>query len=181
MSSTQSSDLLRFMDRLNIDAGGNLITNVLDEEGPNFVSRFYTPHFKVNNISEKVFQMIQYNDIIGDNRGLDRNSMTYKLVQSGLKLEDPKIYQLAQACVLDAFSLIYAIEEEESLIKYMDEEDILHTRETVQYLIDYMGSEDRFSSLVMDLMSMDTALGYIQGQVPILKREQQKNAQGTIY
>lgn len=179
MSRSQSSDLLRFIQYLNIDSYGNVITNVIDDEEPNFISRFYTPHFRVNKVSEKVLERIQDKDIVANNTTLDKDSLTYKLTQTGLKLSAPKIYQLAQATVLDAFSLIYTIEEERELIKYFEQEDIQQTRESVQYLIDYLGNDQKYSSIAMDFMGMDTALGYIQGQVPLLKKEQRE--EGSIY
>lgn len=164
----QSADLMRFIRYINVDATGEVVTNVIDDE-LNFISRFYTPQFRVNKVSSSILTLINDNEIGEINKQLSKDSLTYKLLNSGLKLSAPYVYQLAQTVVLECFALIYAVEEDQSMFKYIDEEDVKVTRENVKYIIDYMGENKDYTEIVMDLHSVDVALGYIQKQVPVIQ------------
>lgn len=164
----QSADLLRFFRYINVDIEGEVVSNVIDDS-PNFISRFYTPHTRVNKISSTLLDIVRDNNISETNKELSQNSLTYKFLKSGLKLTAPDIYQLAQIVVLESFALIYAIEEKPDLLKMINESDVKQTRENVKYLIDYLGEKKDYTSIVMDLHSMDVALGYIQEQLPLIQ------------
>lgn len=164
----QSADLLRFIRYLKADINGEIVTNVIDDE-TNFISRFYTPHFRVNKISSTLLDLIADNNIGEINKELSEDSLTYKFLHSGLKLTDPYIYSLAQVVILESFALIYAIEEQPELYKHIQESDIQETRESVKYICDYLGEKSQYVSIIMDLHSMDVALGYIQKQIPIIQ------------
>ena len=90
-------------------------------------------------------------------------------MKSGLRLTAPDIYQLAQIVVLESFALIYAIEEKPEMFKMINESDVKQTRENVKYLVDYLGEKKDYTDIVMDLHSMDIALGYIQEQIPLIQ------------
>ncbi|CAD0299968.1 Phage protein [Enterococcus phage 156] len=164
----QSADLLRFFRYLNVDISGEVVANVIDDQ-PNFISRFYTPHTRVNKISSTLLDIVRDNDIGETNKALSKDSLTYKFLKSGLKLSSPRIYELAQIVVLESFALIYAIEEEPEMFKMINESDVKQTRENVKYLIDCLGGAKDYTGIVMDLQSMDVALGYIQEQVPLIQ------------
>lgn len=164
----QSADLMRFIRYINVDEMGEVVMNVIDAE-PNFISRFYTPQFRVNKVSSSILTLIADNGISETNKQLSEDSITYKLLNSGLKLTAPYVYQLAQTIVLECFALIYAVEEDETLFKYIDEDDVKITRENVKYIIDYLGTDRDYTDIVMDLHSMDVALGYVQRQIPVIQ------------
>lgn len=173
----QSTDLMRFIRPLKVNVAGDLVTNVIDDE-LNFISRFYTPHFRVNQISSTILDMIYDNNITEVNKQLSKDSLTYKLQMSGLSIMAPEMYKLSRLVVLECFALIYAIEEEQELFKYIDEQDVMNTRENVKYLVDYLGEQKDYIDIVMDLHSVDVALGYIQKQIPLIQGELEVN--GTI-
>ena len=164
----QSADLLRFIRYLRVNPSGEVVKNVLDTE-TNFISRFFTPQFRVNKISSTILDLINDNQISDINKSLSKDSLTYKFLQSGLKLTAPKIYALGQIVILESFALIYAIEEAPEMFKYINENDVEDTRETVKYLIDYLGDKNDYVGIVMDLQNMDIALGYIQRQIPLIQ------------
>ena len=159
---------MRFIRYIQVDELGDVVTNVIDDE-PNFISRFYTPQFRVNKISSDILAFINDNDIGELNVQLSKDSLTYKLLISGLKLSAPYMYQLAQTVVLECFALIYAIEENQDMFRYIDEDDVKTTRENVKYIIDYMGENKDYTDIIMDLHSVDVALGYIQKQIPVIQ------------
>ncbi len=39
----------------------------------------------------------------------------------------------------------------------------------MKYLVDYLGEKKDYTDIVMDLHSMDIALGYIQEQIPLIQ------------
>lgn len=164
----QSADLLRFFRYLNVDVEGEVVANVIDDS-PNFISRFYTSHTRVNKISSTLLDIVRDNNISETNKSLSENSITYKFLKSGLKLSAPYIYELAQIVVLESFALIYAIDESPEMYKMINESDVKQTRENVKYLIDYLGGAKDYTDIVMDLQSMDVALGYIQEQIPVIQ------------
>ena len=51
----------------------------------------------------------------------------------------------------------------------INESDVKQTRENVKYLVDYLGEKKDYTDIVMDLHSMDIALGYIQEQIPLIQ------------
>lgn len=164
----QSADLLRFFRYLNVNVQGDVVSNVIDGQ-PNFISRFYTPHTRVNKISSTLLDIVKDNNISETNKELSKDSLTYKFLKSGLRLTAPDIYQLAQIVVLESFALIYAIEEKPEMFKMINESDVKQTRENVKYLVDYLGEKKDYTDIVMDLHSMDIALGYIQEQIPLIQ------------
>lgn len=167
-SVTQSADLLRFIRYINVNVEGEVVMNVVDDT-PNFISRFYTPHFRTNKISSNILDLIADNSIAEINKSLSKDCLTYKFLHSGLKLTDPYIYSLAQVVILESFALIYAIEEQPTLYKSIEESDVQTTRENVKYICDYLGENSQYTDIIMDLHSMDVALGYIQKQIPLIQ------------
>ena len=63
-------------------------------------------------------------------------------------------------------------------MKYIDTADVNLTRQNVKYLLDYLGDDERYSEITIDLQSMDVALGYVGAQIPLIKKELRNN--GTL-
>ncbi len=84
----QSADLLRFFRYLNVNVQGDVVSNVIDDQ-PNFISRFYTPHTRVNKISSTLLDIVKDNNISETNKELSKDSLTYKFLKSGLRLTAP--------------------------------------------------------------------------------------------
>lgn len=164
----QSTDLMRFIKTMNISTDGKIVTNILDEE-PNYISRFFTPNLQVNKLSSKILDLLESEEIQEVNTDLSQDTVTKKILDSDLKLVNSYVYKLCQAVVLECFSLIYAIEERPELMQYIDEKDIQLTRENTKYVIDNLGSDNQYTSIVEDLTNMDIALGYIQKQLKMIQ------------
>jgi len=164
----QSTDLMRFIKTMNISTDGKIVTNILDEE-PNYISRFFTPKLQVNKLSSNILDLLESEEIQEVNTDLSQDTVTKKILDSDLKLTNSYVYKLCQAVVLECFALIYAIEERPELMQYIDEKDIQLTRENTKYVIDNLGSDNQYTSIVEDLINMDIALGYIQKQLKMIQ------------
>lgn len=164
----QSTDLMRFIKTMNISTDGKIVTNILDEE-PNYISRFFTPNLQVNKLSSNILDLLESEEIQEVNTDLSQDTVTKKILDSDLKLVNSYVYKLCQSVVLECFSLIYAIEERPELMQYIDEKDIQLTRENTKYVIDNLGSDNQYTSIVEDLTNMDIALGYIQKQLKMIQ------------
>lgn len=164
----QSTDLMRFIKTMNISTDGKIVTNILDEE-PNYISRFFTPNLQVNKLSYNILDLLESEEIQEVNTDLSQDTVTKKILDSDLKLVNSYVYKLCQSVVLECFSLIYAIEERPELMQYIDEKDIQLTRENTKYVIDNLGSDNQYTSIVEDLTNMDIALGYIQKQLKMIQ------------
>lgn len=166
---TQSSDLMRFISTLSIDPNGDILTNVIDTEEPNFISRFYIPHLKVSELGSTISKKINLGEIEQTGKKLDNNTLTIQLMNSGLALEHPYMYKLSQSIILDAFSVVYAIEEDPSLLQGIEVKDLTQTRTNIKYLIDFLGNKHEYVEIVERLHNLSVAIGYIENQLPILR------------
>lgn len=166
---TQSSDLMRFISTLNIDPEGDVILNVIDTEEPNFISRFYTPQLKVSEAGSRVSDKINLKEIQQTGKQLNNNTLTIMLINSNLSIIHPYMYKLAQSIILDSFALVYAIEEDNSLLRMLESKDLLQTTQNIKYLIDFLGDKDEYVDIVERLHSLSVAVGYIENQLPLLK------------
>lgn len=177
MISKQSADLMKFISYLKIDINNKVIENVIDKE-PNYISRFYTPKLVVSSLASRLLMIINNDKFIETNKSLSADTLTVKMLNSGLRLSNPYVYNLAQTVVLESFALIFMIEEDMTLLKFIDSTDVAQIRQNVKYILDNLGSDDRYMSITKDLQNMDVALGYIEAQIPLMKQELKNN--GTI-
>lgn len=166
---TQPSGLLRFIQSVNISNQGEIIRNVLDTEEPNFVSRYYTPKLTVTGVSKKVQAKINTGEIKQNNKRLTNNTLTIHLMNSDLKLSRPYLYTVAQGIILDAFAIVYTIEEDKDLLAEVEQRELTQTRTNIRYLIDALGGEEKYQEIVKGFHELNVAIGYIENQLPILK------------
>lgn len=169
---TQSSDLMRFISTLTIDPEGNIVTNVIDNEEPNFVSRFYTPHLRVSPLGADISAKVNFGEIEQSGKKLSNNTLVIQIINSGLKLKNPKMYRLAQSIILDCFAVVYAVEENVQLLVGIEPKDLAQTRENVKYLIDYLGGDEDYIEIIENLHSLSVAIGYVEHQLPLMRGDE---------
>lgn len=162
------ASLIRFISYLETDPDNVIVNNVIDQE-PNFISRFYTPNLRISPLASKVLKELQDNSFLTTNRDVSPNSLIGQLSNSNLKAENPHLYQIAQTIVLESFSLIYAIEDKEELIKFISADDINLVRTNLKYLLDAIGTNHKYTDMIENIQQMDVTLGYIEAQVPVIK------------
>lgn len=160
--------LIRFMSYLDVDPDNVIMSNVIDQE-PNFISRFYTPNLRVSPLAAKVLAALHTDTFLTINRDVSADSLIGQLTASNLRTENPYVYQLTQTIVLEAFSLVYAIEDREELVKYINADDINRVRINLKYVLDAIGKDHKYTSLIENIQELDVTLGYIEAQVPVIK------------
>lgn len=166
--SRHPKELLRFISNIKLDSNNNLILNLLDTT-PSFVTRFYTPNFSVSVLATNVLAKLERDTILSSNVQLASSNLIYKINTSGMKLKRPDIYLLLRVAVLETFSLIYTIREDNDLIKFISVEEIKAVRVNLRYILTEIGAVEDYATIVEDVQNLDVVLGYIQAQVPVIK------------
>lgn len=167
---TYASVLLRFISSYEIAPNNELVLNTLDKEAE-FVSRFYTPRLRVSELASQVLKDIEGEKIKPVNRDPAKDSFLEKVLKGDLKVEKPNLYQIAKIIMLEVFSVVYLVDNKPGYAQYLSEQDIRQARMNVKYFLDAISGEDKYLELVEHLHNFDISLGYIQGQIPVLKGE----------
>ena len=166
----QTSGLLRFLNSLGSKID-NIQYNKLDTD-LKFVSKFYTPNIQLSELSKKVLQDIKQGNIKTAERDYDNNSLVKKVEDTSLSTDEPKMYILLQTIIMEAYAIVNCFVENPDFLKYISDKDIKVTRENTNYVADYLSNFSEYSSIVKDLRELDICFGYIELQLPLVKREQ---------
>lgn len=161
----QSSSMIRFLSSISIDPDNSIVLNKFDDT-LEFVSRFYTPHYKITILAGNVLADIKDGVVPTAVIQEDQDSLITHILNSNLEISRPHIYTLCRAVLLEAFSIVYTLNDKEEYIKYIDEDEITEVRETIKYLQDTLGKYDQYGQIVKGLQDMDIAMGFIQVQLP---------------
>lgn len=164
----QSPSLIRFIAGLNLHPDNTIVLNKLDTN-LSFVSRFYTPHFKVSILGKHVLEDVTKGVIPSRLIQTEEENLTTYIQNSDLRTTHPMLYTLARAVVLETFSLVYTLNDRKEYIRFLDEEDVQDTRETIKYLCDALAKIEKYNRIVKGLQDLDIHLGYIQKEIPAVR------------
>ncbi len=164
----QAADLLRFISGITTDLVGGIVTNVVDEQ-PNYISRFYTPQLVVTSLSNQVVTLLSSNYFEKTNTNVAESTLTYELMNSDLKTRSPYLYNLCQAAILDSFSLVYTLQENPDMVKYLESSDLKQCMQNISYITDALGLLDAYTEIVSNFQSLYIAIGYIDSSLANLK------------
>lgn len=167
---TYASVLLRFISSYEIAPNNELVLNTLDKEAE-FVSRFYTPRLRVSELASRVLRDIEGNQIKPVNRNPAEGSFLDKVLKGSLKEDNPNLYQIAKIIMLEVFSVVYLVDHKPDYAQYLSERDLRQARMNVKYFLDAISGQEKYLNLVSHLHEFDISLGYIQGQIPVLRGE----------
>lgn len=167
---TYASVFLRFISSYEIAPNNELIYNTLDREAE-FISRYYTPRLRVSELASFVLKDISSETIKPINKSVAKDSFLEKVFESNMKDRNPHLYQLAKTILLEVFSLVYLVDHKQNYAKYLSESDLRQVRMNIKYFLDAIGGEERYLNLVEHLHQFDISIGYVQGQVPVIKGE----------
>ncbi|ANT44778.1 hypothetical protein HOR18_gp115 [Staphylococcus phage vB_SscM-1] len=165
----QTSGLLRFLNSIQTD-GSSIQYNILDEE-TTFVSKFYTPNLQLSELSKKVLYDIQNNNIKTAEQDFNIDSMVNKIEKTTLKVQAPRIYRIMQNIVLEAYAIINCFLENPESLKYLTSTDIMIARENINYIADFLSDYDEYRSVITDLRELEICFGYLEYQLPLIKKE----------
>lgn len=165
-----SATLLRFISSFEIAPNNFLILNTLDKEAE-FVSRYFTPRLRVSELASYVLKDIQSEQILPMKTPPIEGSFLEAIEGTSMREDDNNLYQISKIILLEAFSIHYLLEHKREYTKYLNERDIQQARTNMKYLLDAIGRKDSYDVLRDHLYDFDISLGYIQGQIPVLRKE----------
>lgn len=165
----QTASLLRFLNNINLNST-NIQYNLLDEN-IGFVSRYYTPSIQLSELAQRVLNDIQHNNIKTAEKDLNKNSIVNKIDKTMLKVQAPRIYFILQTIIMESYAIVNCFVENIDSIVYLTERDVKIARENLNYVADYLSDYEEYSSIVTDLRELDICFGYIELQLPLIKKE----------
>ena len=165
----QTASLLRFLNNINLNST-NIQYNLLDEN-IGFVSRYYTPNIQLSELAQRVLNDIQHNNIKTAEKDLNKNSIVNKVDKTMLEVQAPRIYFILQTIIMESYAIVNCFVENIDSIVYLTERDVKIARENLNYVADYLSDYEEYSSIVTDLRELDLCFGYIELQLPLIKKE----------
>ncbi|AGR48163.1 hypothetical protein [Staphylococcus phage vB_SepM_ phiIPLA-C1C] len=165
----QTASLLRFLNNINLN-NTNIQYNLLDER-IGFVSRYYTPNIQLSELAQRVLNDIQHNNIKTAEKDLNKNSIVNKIDKTMLKVQAPRIYFILQTIIMESYAIVNCFVENIDSLVYLTERDVKIARENLNYVADYLSDYEEYSSVVTDLRELDICFGYIELQLPLIKKE----------
>lgn len=164
---TQSTDLTRLISQLDVSPDGTVAINILDDN-EQFTSNFYEPAYTLSGLARRVLIRLKDNRFIETNDPLKDTTLTKKIEESTVSTAAPYIYKLLQIVTLEAFALIFTIEENAVDLKFITKSDIRRVRDNVCYVADYFGTVEEYRPMIAELRSMNIALGYLEGNLNVM-------------
>lgn len=150
--------LLNLINGFSVDDTNQVVTETLIQ-APNIQSK-YTPSLSLSFLSGQVKKLIG-TTILPQNTTVDKDSFSWRISQVGLKHKSPFIYLLVQVCLLESVSFIYVLENDDSLIRYIQKTDVDRIQENLNYLADYFGFFVEDFHFSQDVTSIDLgSFGY---------------------
>lgn len=166
MQANQNKDLITFITAIQLEADGSISTSPLDENLP-VISKFFTPNIKVSILSTRVQNLLKAsNSEIVPTTDVVISDLMKAIKGSNLKYNNPNLYRLLQTVLLESFSVIYAIEKDESLQVLINKKDAMRIHENINYVLEMVGlntdiGESSGYNLIHELRAIDTDILYI--------------------
>lgn len=170
MAVKQSYELIRYISGLPIANDGTIVRNEMDTDDT-FESELYTPTYSVSVLARIVQNTLNNGTIEVVDVPVEKDTITWHVLRSDLDTYAPNIDLLMRSVLLESFALVYSITEARENLKYITYKDIFRIKENINYLADYMGTEDKYLHMIEYLRSMNVSLGYIQHQVDVIMNE----------
>jgi hypothetical protein len=164
------NDLLRFVSTVPLLNDGTIPLNTIDSTN-SFVSTLYDATPAVSVIARTVKKEIEDGNITATTEGLESNTVVYKALNSDLATYAPNIYTLLRSVALEAFSLLYTIDNSPRDLQYVSSADISRARNNLNYVTDYMSTEEKYYNLIEDLRTMNISFGYIENQIDVIMKD----------
>jgi hypothetical protein len=167
-----SIEMFNFLNNIQIVGIGSFKEqgNVVDNTDT-YISKMYTPNFKVSNATKNFLANLGVIGIIDTSLKLDTDSITYWLLTSNLKYRDSKVYNIFRLVIADIYTYTYAVEENRAFIKYLDKKDFTTTINNLNYVIDYLSGYVQEGSIIGELYNLSAALGVLKNQLSLIKED----------
>lgn len=165
----QPPELVKFLASIEI-TNGYLSTNMLDDE-LDFVSYYYTPNLQISKVAEDNLDYLTKGNVQLTAHDLTKDSLIKRIVKSGLKRQNSKVYRIMQIIILEVYSIINTLTENIDSLKYINYKDLQTVSENIEYVCDYLGESDDYNSIIQDLRNISLDIDYIKLQLPLIKKE----------
>lgn len=172
MAVRKPSELLRFVSNISVTSNGEITLNRIEQES-DFRSSLYAPSFYLSLLARSVLDKL--NSAKGDFESLDtpvdKSSLPGKAMITDLSSSHPYIHLLLRSVVLEAFSLVYAIDEDREILSYISQKDIHRIKENINYLTDFMSTDRKYRNLIEPLRDTFISFGYLENQIDVILKE----------
>lgn len=160
------AELIRFISGIPIDNGGTVHPDQL-KETETFESILYKQTFSVSIMSRMVLDELT-KDVELLDMPVEKESFVGKVLRSDLQSYAPYMYLLARIVALECYSVVYCIDEDREKLRYISKRDILRIKENINYLADYMSTEEKYRGIIETLRDMYVSLGYLENQIDVI-------------
>jgi hypothetical protein len=137
-------------------------------EEDDYVSELYVPVYRVSVLSRMVHSLLLFDRFQEGEKPLQRNTLTYRVLDTTMATRHPNMYILFQAVVLELFSFTYVSREDTARLRFLTHIDIKRLKENIDYLADFCGEHKSYFHLISYLRSAKIAVGYIENQVNVI-------------
>lgn len=152
-----------FIRKLRVNPENAVVENFLDKGLPQ-ISSYYTPRRELSELAVRTLEDLNRNRITSTKNKTHPDSLPGLVFNSGVTDEYPELLVYFRIVMLEMFSVVYALKYREDLQEYMSDQDIKHTRENINYIVDVLGFDPRYKDLILSLQTVEVELGYIQAQ-----------------
>jgi len=168
-----ATDLIRLISNVPVLIDGTVPLNQVEDDP--FVSILYTPTYSLSTVARLTQNLLNNGKIEVAQETLDETTLVYKAFNSNLASAFPSMYTLLRVVALESFSLLYMIDNDPVQLQYVSKKDILRTRENLNYLADFFGTQSDYHHFIQTMRDMNISLGYLQNQIEVIMSERGVN------
>ena len=173
-SISQPTDLIRLVTEIHATPEGAVSVNRMDGDNiEEFQSEFYTPVFRLSALALRTRRLIRGGEIRETNVSLNEDTITHELTRSRLKTRAVDIFTLSQIVLLETFAIVYHSREDRASMRFLTVQDIKRTRENINYICDYLGTQEEFMPLISRFRNIHVALGYVENQIDLIRNSRE--------
>lgn len=156
----QASHLMAFIGELKLRSDGTIQYNPLDEEIPQ-LSEFFTPNFGVSVMALHVHKLINDQYTFERSSVINSTDEIDKLRTSSLKYTNKRLYTLIQAVFLEAFAVLYAIDNDPKLLHNVDKADMSNIHHNINYAVEMLSEYRGYDDIISLLRQCNSDILYI--------------------
>lgn len=163
----QHTDLIRFITGIPIAEDGTIYSNEIEDLDV-FNSEMYEPDFSVSALTLITLEHIKNTGIDQVNVPIDKDTITYKVLNSDMADRARHEYLLLRVVILESFSLLFNIDHFPENLRFVSLKDMRRIRNNINYLSDFMGTVPEYFHMIESLWDMNISLGYLEHQVDVI-------------
>lgn len=161
MNPIQDRSLINFLTGLKVNSDRTLILNPLDTQ-IYAVSNFYTPSLKISMLAQAVQNDLKVGKRITASNTREIDDTLAEIQNSPLRYGHEKLYEMIRAIYLEGFSILYAIQVDDSFQSLVTSQDASNLHSNINYVIESLGQfGNDYANIVTSLRAIDTDTMYL--------------------